>query len=51
MLDLFGRLVAMGTCLDFPEHSLRYDQAIRKGSQKIEAIDTGEENQWRGIND
>lgn len=45
ILDPIGRLVAMGARVDLLGHGLRQDKLIRQGSQEIETVDAGEENQ------
>ncbi len=51
ILDLVGRPVAIGPCLDLPDHGLWYDKELCEGSQEIETLDAGEENQRRSIDD
>ena len=45
VLDPVGGLVAMGTCLDLSDHGLRQDKELREGSQEVETVDAGQENQ------
>jgi hypothetical protein len=51
ILELVCRPITIGTCLDLSDYGFWHDKELSEGSQEIKALDAGEKNQRRSIDD